>query len=199
MQREEISKDDGDFGWLFVCRYSTGNLTLRAPRQKQGRGVQLAIALGLHFKWTSSSYGVGRMAATPSGPGPTSAARISLLILRWLAFPSWLSGSSYAVFDRTPLVFVPPQVAYLVSPCDMGRYAAGQCNIACLSGRGSLWQPAAALRTRTCSGRVCGCGRAPRRLDGCAPYHTSGARDGRFGRKGSLREQLLRAFTYVRR
>lgn len=46
-------------------------------------------------------------------------------------------------------------------------------------------------RTRTCSGRVCGCGRAPRRLDGCAPYHTSGRRgrtgfsgcgDGRLGR-----------------
>lgn len=87
-------------------------MTLRAPRQKQGRGVQLAIALGLHIKWTSSSYGVGRMAPTPSGPGLTSAARISLLILRWLAFPSWLSGSSCAVFDRTPLVFVPPQVAH---------------------------------------------------------------------------------------
>jgi hypothetical protein len=87
--------------------------------------VQLAIALGLHIKWTSSSYGVGRMAPTPSGPGPTSAARISLLILRWLAFPSWLSGSSYAVFDRPPLVFVPPQVGHLVSPCDMGRDADG--------------------------------------------------------------------------
>uniref|UniRef100_A0A804R4Y5 Uncharacterized protein n=1 Tax=Zea mays TaxID=4577 RepID=A0A804R4Y5_MAIZE len=54
------------------------------------------------------------MAPTPSGPGTTSAAAF-LLILRWLAFPSWLSGSSYAVFDRTPLVFVPPQGNYAIS------------------------------------------------------------------------------------